>query len=122
MLKKIRNLKFFEIYTFKDGKKIEPDFIILSKLKNGESANMQIFIEPKGSHLLQKDSEILKEEFLQNINTKFEGNIIKSLGFFNSDLQQKLDFSNTDGQLQQKSRLEIFTANFEKIFELASVK
>ncbi len=114
----IRNLKFFEIYTFKNGQKIEPDFIILSKLQNGESANMQVFIEPKGSHLLQKTSEVLKEEFLQNINTKFEGNIIKSLGFFNSDPQEKLNFANSNEQSQEQSRLEIFTKNFEKIFEL----
>ncbi len=78
----IRNLKFFEIYTFKNGEKFEPDFIILSKLKNGETANMQIFIEPKGEHLLEKDS--FKEEFLKQINTIFDGIKIKGLGFFNS--------------------------------------
>jgi type III restriction enzyme len=85
----IRNLKFFEIYTFKDGQKLEPDFIILSKLKNGQNANMQIFIEPKGEHLLEKTSEILKEEFLQTIGIKFDGNEIKGLGFFNSQRRMK---------------------------------
>lgn len=85
----IRNLKFFEIYTFKDGQKLEPDFIILSKLKNGQNANMQIFIEPKGEHLLEKTSEILKEEFLQTIDTKFDENEIKGLGFFNSQRRMK---------------------------------
>jgi type III restriction enzyme len=78
----IRNLKFFEIYTFKAGQKFEPDFIILSKLKNGETANMQIFIEPKGWHLLEKDS--FKEDFLKQINTIFDSTKIKGLGFFNS--------------------------------------
>ncbi len=89
----IRNLKFFEIYTFKAGIKFEPDFIILSKLKNGKTANMQIFIEPKGEHLLATDS--FKEEFLKEINTSFynvsDKTEIKGLGFFNSQ-ERKREF------------------------------
>ncbi len=98
----IRNLKFFEIYTFTAGKKFEPDFIILSKLKNGKTANMQIFIEPKGEHLLTKDS--FKEEFLKEINTSFynvsDKTEIKGLGFFNS-----------------QERMQEFSVAFNSIFD-----
>ena len=84
----IRNLKFFEIYTFQNGQQFEPDFIILSQLKNGETSNIQIFIEPKGKHLLEKDN--FKNEFLKQINVTSDGTAIKGIAFFNSD--QKIDF------------------------------
>ena len=48
------------IYSFEDGSKFEPDYVlILNKhQENKEKDNLYIcmFIEPKGEHLLEKDS------------------------------------------------------------------
>lgn len=71
----IRNQKLFSIYRFGDGKPLEPDFILFMKEKESEkSVGYQIFIEPKGSHLLEEDS--WKEEFLLDIKNKFELEIL----------------------------------------------
>ncbi len=59
----VRNERHFKIYTFHDGSPIEPDFVIF--LVNNPSQtelHYQIFIEPKGSHLLKTDK--WKEDFL----------------------------------------------------------
>ena len=56
----IRNEIQVCIYSFSDGSKFEPDYVlILNKEQEGkEKDNLYIcmFIEPKGEHLLQKDS------------------------------------------------------------------
>lgn len=57
----LRNERFFAIYD-KEGKRFEPDFVLLCHKKNGEEITYQCFIEPKGEHLLNKDS--WKEKFM----------------------------------------------------------
>jgi|SRR5690625_2017737 len=61
----IRNERFPElaIYTFNDGARFEPDFIILLR-KKGQIGFVQeqIYVEPKGDHLIS--DEVWKEEFL----------------------------------------------------------
>lgn len=59
----VRNEKHFKIYTFNDGRALEPDFVLF--LVGKEPANTrhwQVFIEPKGKHLLRTDE--WKERFL----------------------------------------------------------
>ena len=59
----IRNECQASLYAFSDGARFEPDFLLF--LKNAETNQYeytQVFIEPKGSQLLQKDA--WKEEFL----------------------------------------------------------
>lgn len=53
----IRNERFFRIYTFEDGTPLEPDYaLFLQQKKSSQSLYYQIFIEPKGSYLQEKDA------------------------------------------------------------------
>ena len=61
----IRNEKAFEIYNFMDGKTFEPDYLFIANDKKTGNISYQIFIEPKGGQLLEKDK--WKEDFLREI-------------------------------------------------------
>ncbi len=61
----IRNERHFALYDFKQGRRFEPDFVLLSKR---DKCNYQLFIEPKGEHLQDKDQ--WKQEFLEKIKDK----------------------------------------------------
>lgn len=59
----IRNEREFHIYSFEDGERFEPDYVLfLQKNKTDGFEQLQIFIEPKGTQLLEKDA--WKEKFL----------------------------------------------------------
>lgn len=59
----IRNEREFHIYSFEDGERFEPDYVLLlQKKKTDGYEQLQIFIEPKGTQLLEKDA--WKERFL----------------------------------------------------------
>lgn len=59
----VRNERAFHIYSFEDGERFEPDYVLfLQKDKIDGYEQLQIFIEPKGEHLLEKDK--WKEKFL----------------------------------------------------------
>lgn len=59
----IRNEREFHIYSFDDGKRFEPDYVLLlQRDKTDGFEQFQIFIEPKGNQLLEKDR--WKERFL----------------------------------------------------------
>jgi type III restriction enzyme len=60
----IRNERELKIYD-KQGRAFEPDFLLFCKQKEGEQLTFQVFIEPKGAHLLSHDK--WKEEFLEEI-------------------------------------------------------
>ena len=47
------------------GRAFEPDFILFCKQKDGEELTYQVFIEPKGAHLIANDK--WKENFLKKI-------------------------------------------------------
>src|SRR3990172_3838668 len=52
----VRNERHFQIYNFDDGKPIEPDFVLFLKKKDSDlSLHYQVFIEPKGEHLLKDE-------------------------------------------------------------------
>lgn len=68
----VRNEKHFKVYTFDEGRALEPDFVLF--LVGKEPANTrhwQVFVEPKGQHLLRTDE--WKERFLCTL--KDEGRI-----------------------------------------------
>jgi type III restriction enzyme len=49
----LRNQKLFQIYNFTDGSPFEPDFVLfLTEKTTGKSMLYQLFIEPKGEHLV----------------------------------------------------------------------
>ncbi len=67
----IRNEKLFKIHRFSDGIVIEPDFVLfLVKKDDRRSIIYQIFIEPKGGHLLQADQ--WKQDFLLEIRNEYQ--------------------------------------------------
>ena len=63
----VRNELDLKIYAFNDGATFEPDFVLFMKHKESEDKfdNIQIFIEPKGTHIEAKDK--WKEDFLLQI-------------------------------------------------------
>lgn len=69
----VRNERIPElaIYSFSDGERFEPDFLLfVEKNKVDIDSNYQVYIEPKGSHLLLKDA--WKEKFLLDISDAYE--------------------------------------------------
>ena len=72
----IRNEEVFKLNNFTDGEGFMPDFILLLKDKQTSSFNgvddflhYQIFIEPKGEHLVEND--LWKEAFLEAITVEY---------------------------------------------------
>ena len=89
-----RNEKHFQIYNFSDGRPLEPDFVLYLTRKNDSTIiHYQVFMEPKGKHLLKADE--WKENFLTIIKDNFKIEklfqdkeyIVWGLPFFNSDLR-----------------------------------
>lgn len=67
----VRNERHFKIYAFDDGRPFEPDFVLfLFNKKKDVSCQYQIFIEPKGAHLIKQDE--WKESFLRQIKNMAE--------------------------------------------------
>ena len=60
----IRNERELKIID-KKGRAFEPDFILFCKQKEEKELTYQVFIEPKGAHLIEHDK--WKEEFLKQI-------------------------------------------------------
>ena len=88
----IRNEKHFKLYNFDDGRPLEPDFVLYLVGKEKKDAmHYQVFIEPKGSHLLKADE--WKEKFLVSIKDCFEIEqlmtnkkyVVWGLPFYNSE-------------------------------------
>jgi type III restriction enzyme len=95
----LRNEKHFKLYTFDDGRAFEPDFLLLLTKKEQElELTYQVFIEPKGSHLFEKDA--WKQNFLldlkatHQIEQVWQGKefIVWGLPFYNH-LSSKEDFA-----------------------------
>ena len=61
----VRNERHFAIYNFEDGRAFEPDFVLFLLQQNGETITYQLFIEPKGDFLEERDE--WKETFLKTI-------------------------------------------------------
>ena len=71
----VRNEGHFAIYNFSDGRTFQPDFVLFLHEKNGKSLTYQLFIEPKGGHLTDKDR--WKEVFLKEIKQEFGNKVLK---------------------------------------------
>ncbi len=88
----LRNEGALKIFAFATGKTFEPDYVLIANDKKDASVSYQIFIEPKGGHLLEGDK--WKEEFLEQIETEaiIEGedvNIrIVGMPFYNTELER----------------------------------
>ena len=111
-VKLLRNEEIFKIYDFEHGQGFEPDFILLLKSKN-KKTYLQVFIESKGEQLLEKESEIWKNNFLNQIAEKygvekiviseFEQYRLVALPFFNmKHVVTKNQFEKSFNELLQK--------------------
>lgn len=70
----IRNERNLHIYSFIDGNRFEPDYIlILRKDKGSNYEQQQIFVEPKGQHLRKHDA--WKEESMLELECKSEAKL-----------------------------------------------
>ena len=93
----VRNEREFHIYSFDDGERFEPDYVLfLQKDKADGYEQIQIFVEPKGSQLLEKDA--WKEKFLLQLKEKAVPTVkfvddneyrIWGFHFFNQDHRMK---------------------------------
>ncbi|MCY3994653.1 MAG: DEAD/DEAH box helicase family protein [Rhodobacter sp.] len=86
----LRNEKAVKLFAFDDGQAFEPDFVLFLRERNaGTTATLQLFIEPKGEHLMRLDDG--KQRFLRDIadhariETMFQGRdyTVYGLPFFN---------------------------------------
>ena len=103
----VRNERSFKIYNFDDGKPMEPDFILfLSKKETAETLHYQIFIEPKGGHLLKTDE--WKESFLKRLKDEHK---IEQLWTGSNYIVWGMPFYN------EESRRSEFEEGFKKILE-----
>jgi len=67
----LRNANLFKIYRFSDGRAMEPDFVLFLKREDSDKIEQyQLFIEPKGEHLIKTDQ--WKEDFLKEIENKYK--------------------------------------------------
>ena len=66
----VRNERQLKLFNFKDGQAFEPDFLLFLVDKKGKEITYQLFLEPKGPHLVEHD--IKKEEFLVEITEKYK--------------------------------------------------
>ena len=93
----VRNERAFHVYSMETGERFEPDFVLfLWKKKGNGYEQFQIFIEPKGSQLMEKDD--WKEEFLLQlkedavpVKTFTDDNDYRIFGlhFFNAETRGK---------------------------------
>lgn len=93
----VRNERQLHIYSFDGGERFEPDYVLFLHSPNIEGfEQLQVFIEPKGSHLVENDK--WKEDFLLQleenaipVTTFADDNEYKIWGFhfYNQDLRQK---------------------------------
>ena len=68
----IRNENHTKLFTFNKGIRFEPDFLFfLIDRKTSNQITYQIFMEPKGKHLISNDDSKSKEEFLSQIEDAF---------------------------------------------------
>ena len=91
----VRNERQLAIYSFNGGERVEPDYLLFLHKENVDGyEQLQVFIEPKGTHLVENDK--WKEDFLLEIEDKavatkvfVDDNKYRIWGFrfFNTDIR-----------------------------------
>ena len=98
----IRNEKHFKLYTFDEGKALEPDFLLILKKKdNSKTIIHQMFIEPKGGDRLTNEDSQIKERFLLQLEKDYKLQVVyenrdyKLVGMpLYNEAQKKTEFDN----------------------------
>lgn len=101
----LRNEEQYKIFDFNTGQGFQPDFILF--LKDKTNLHYQVFIEPKGDNLLEKDE--WKNVFLKEITEKYSKKNILKIEGRNYDLIGLPLFN-------EKNKKE-FEEEFDKIIE-----
>jgi len=70
----LRNEEQYKIFDFKTGQGFQPDFVLF--LKDNSKLYYQVFIEPKGDNLLEKDK--WKNDFLKEITYRYPKDVLKA--------------------------------------------
>lgn len=105
----VRNERQLVLYSFDGGERFEPDYLMFLKRRNGIGTEQyQIFVEPKGNHLLEADK--WKEDFLCQIESR--GIPTKTFKDDNEYRVWGFPFFN-----QQNSKMSQFTDAFERIMQ-----
>jgi type III restriction enzyme len=93
----LRNEKLFQLYNFADGRPFEPDFVLfLTEKATGKTLHYQLFIEPKGQHLLKHDDwkeDLLKQiEGEHKITVEFPNHDFRLVGlpFYNEQVRKQV--------------------------------
>lgn len=109
----IRNERQFHVYSFDDGERFEPDYVLfLHKEKTDGFEQLQVFVEPKGTHLLEGDA--WKERFL--LRMKDEAIPVKVFRDDNEYFIWGFHFFNQD------KRMTEFNADIDSLFGITSFK
>lgn len=102
----VRNERQLVLYSFDGGERFEPDYLMFLCKRNATGFEQyQIFVEPKGNHLLTQDK--WKEDFLLQIESR--GIPKKTFADDNKYLVWGFPFYN------QQNRMAEFTAELERI-------
>ncbi len=102
----VRNERQLVLYSFDGGERFEPDYLMFLRKRNATGYEQyQIFVEPKGNHLLTQDK--WKEDFLLQIESR--GIPKKTFADDNKYFVWGFPFYN------QQNRMTEFTAAFERI-------
>lgn len=105
----VRNERQLVLYSFDGGERFEPDYLLFLRRHNEIGIeHYQIFVEPKGSHLLAQDK--WKEDFLLQI----ESCGIPRKTFADDDNYHVWGFP----FYNQQSRMPEFTKAFERLLKL----
>jgi len=104
----LRNERLFKIYRFSDGRAMEPDFVLfLTEKKTRQSLSFQLFVEPKGQHLIKTDQ--WKEDFLKEIKDNFH-----IAGLFETDKYRLLGLPFYNEALKKQE----FQKNFKEVLDI----
>lgn len=91
----IRNERKYHLHSFDDGKRFEPDYILILGNKSTIIEQQQILIEPKGQHLV--DNDIWKEHFLLQLEKgskciaypDYDNYSVKGLPFYTHNVKEQ---------------------------------
>ena len=113
----LRNERQFHVYSFEDGNRFEPDFVLLLHKNKAEGyEQLQVFVEPKGTHLIEND--LWKERFL--LHLKSDAVPVKILKDDNDYFIWGFHFFNTDvrmGEFGGEMELLLDSRNIRKLPE-----
>lgn len=104
----VRNERQLVLYSFDGGERFEPDYLMFLCRRNGiDTEQYQIFVEPKGNHLLTQEK--WKEDFLRQIERR--GIPRKTFADDNEYHVWGFPFYN------QQDRMPAFTQAFERLLK-----